>query len=381
MKRTDRTRDTGWIQGRRVVLLLGLCLLGCCVSLWAASSEQLKKSISQEQSRVKQQRSLLQRLTSEERTLYGSLAAIEDKMTGLERGLEQQEQELQRITREANGLAAEFARVEKKHQETVDTLRILLSSLWPVHLSSVQNQLNTHSTWAEVDRQFSWMSDIYHQVEQTLHVLERQSSELKSNLAAQEQAKAKILAKVQEVEQTKNALLSERLVFLNKVQGVRARKLESEEHLQQVLSAIESMQYELKALTDRSFKGFQGRLPWPVSGKVVSTFDLSADPPRRGIGLGLNGPEQVAAVSWGKVVHNDQLRGFGQVVILTHGNDFYTLYAFLSEAPVKVGQNIERGETIGKAGYYPLAKGPGLYFELRSAQKAVNPLQWLSSTR
>jgi murein hydrolase activator len=377
----DRVMGTGGAGGARLALLLWICILGCCGPLWGASSEQLKQSIKQEKGKVQQRQDLLQRLSSEERTLYGNLAAIEDRMAALERGLEQQEQELQRITQEADALAAEFGRVERRQNETVETLRTLLASLWPVHLSSVQNQLYAYSTWAEAERQFTWMSAIYHQVEQALHDLERQNIELSANIEAQEQAKTKLLAKVQEVEKGKDALLSDRLVFLSRVQEVRARKLETEEHLQQVLSAIESMQYELKALTNRSFEGFQGHLPWPVSGKVISGFDTSAEPPRRGIGLALNGPAPIGAVSWGKVVHNDQLRGFGQVVILTHGNDFYTLYAFLSEAPVKVGQNVERGEIIGKAGYYPQAKGPGLYFELRSGPKAVNPLLWLSSVK
>ena len=371
--------ERGWSAGV-AALLIGFCLLGSSVSLWAASSDRLKASIKEEQGKVRQQKDLLQKLTAEERTLYRNLASIEDRMTGLERDLDRQEQELGRIAREAADLETRFGRVKTQQEETAATLRALLGSLWPLHLSSVQDQLSAYSSWAEADRQFTWTSAIYLEIEQSLNELRRQEAELSANLAAQDQARARLMAKVQEVERTKESLLDERLTFLKRVQEVRARKLESEEHLQEILAAIDSMQFELKALTNRSFKGFQGHLPWPVKGRVISGFDLSTDPPRRGIGLALGGAEQVTAVSWGKVVHNDQLRGFGQVVILTHGNDYYTLYAFLSESRVKVGQDVERGEVLGRAGYYPQAKGPGLYFELRSGPKAVNPLLWLSSS-
>jgi septal ring factor EnvC (AmiA/AmiB activator) len=95
------------------------------------------------------------------------------------------------------------------------------------------------------------------------------------------------------------------------------------------------------------------------------------------LSLALNKDDSVRAVSWGKVVYDDQLRGFGRVIIVFHGKDYYSLYAFLSQSRVKVGQKIEKGEIIGQCGYYPRIKGTGLYFELRFRQKAINPLLWL----
>ena len=80
----------------------------------------------------------------------------------------------------------------------------------------------------------------------------------------------------------------------------------------------------------------------------------------------------------GKVVHNDVLRGFGTVLILQHGDDYYSLYAFLGNSPLQVGQDVAGRQQLGTVGYYPAIRGPGLYFELRFKQKAINPEQWLS---
>jgi murein hydrolase activator len=369
-------------RGLCALLLAGVVVLVPFATPFATTPEQLKKTITREKGKAEEQKTLLKRLTSEERTLYKNLAAIEDRMAGLERGLETQKQELVRTAAEANTLNSRLAVLEKQQNETMKAIQSLLRSLWPLHMQSVQTQLNAYSSWADADRQFTWTAAVYQQVEQSFRDIATQSARLTETMAAHEQAKARHLTKLDEIDRTKERLLGERLAFLSRVQEVRAKKLENEENLQNILAAIESMQFELKNLTTtRHFKGQQGAIPWPVTGEVISTFDLAANPPRRGIGLSLKGQEQVAAVSWGKVVHNDQLRGFGQVVILTHGSDFYSLYAFLSESPLKVGQNVERGESVGRAGYYPLARGPGLYFELRSGQKAVNPLQWLSTAK
>ncbi|MCC8193850.1 MAG: peptidoglycan DD-metalloendopeptidase family protein, partial [Deltaproteobacteria bacterium] len=57
--------------------------------------------------------------------------------------------------------------------------------------------------------------------------------------------------------------------------------------------------------------------------------------------------------------------------------EYYSLYMFLSESPLSIGQDVERGETVGTSGFVTSLNGPGLYFELRHHQKAVNPEQWL----
>jgi septal ring factor EnvC (AmiA/AmiB activator) len=74
------------------------------------------------------------------------------------------------------------------------------------------------------------------------------------------------------------------------------------------------------------------------------------------------------------------LRGFGQVVILYHGQQYYTLYAYLAGSSVKVGQDVEKGETIGKAGFYPKAQTSGLYFELRYGKKTLDPESWFKAS-
>ena len=120
-------------------------------------------------------------------------------------------------------------------------------------------------------------------------------------------------------------------------------------------------------------------MPWPASGHVVAKYAPAASPPVNGVGLALNNGDVVKAVSWGKVVHNDILRGMGRVVVLLHDKDYYTVYAYLDESNLKIGQEVKQGQTLGTAGYYPPAKGTGTYFELRHHQKTINPNGWLAA--
>lgn len=122
----------------------------------------------------------------------------------------------------------------------------------------------------------------------------------------------------------------------------------------------------------------KGKTPWPAKGKVVVRYAPNASPPVRGIGMALAANAEVRAVAWGKVVHSDVLRGLGYVVVLMHPKQYYTVYAHLTGSPYKVGQEVKQGAVLGRAGHYPPAGGPGIYFELRSHEKAVNPETWLA---
>jgi septal ring factor EnvC (AmiA/AmiB activator) len=237
--------------------------------------------------------------------------------------------------------------------------------------------LSNLKTWEEVDRQFTWLASIYSTVEEKAETLAEQSQELQHNLKEQRQLKSQISSQIDKIQNTKDKLLQDKLTYLHRMQEVRAKRLAKEEQLKMIQETVKDLQYKLKLLTTRQFAQLKGHIPWPARGNIVVSFSPSANPPQRGLGMALSSKQDIQAVSWGKVVHNDQLRGFGHVVILFHGQDYYSLYAYLSNSRVRTGQDVEKGEILGQAGFYPPAKGPGLYFELRFRQKAINPKVWL----
>ena len=125
---------------------------------------------------------------------------------------------------------------------------------------------------------------------------------------------------------------------------------------------------------------FQGVLPWPADGVVLLKFGrpraAAAAAPPSGIELSLPEGEPVRTVYDGTVAYADPFSGFGNLVIVDHGDRCYSLYGHLASAAVKKGDRIDQGSTVGLAGRNP-SGSPSLYFELRIDGKPVDPLQWL----
>ena len=126
---------------------------------------------------------------------------------------------------------------------------------------------------------------------------------------------------------------------------------------------------------------FQGALPWPADGVVSARFgrqtdQLGAAVLRSGIELSLAEGAPIHAVHDGTVAYAAPFTGYGNLVIVDHGQRSYSLYGFLDTVQVHAGERVEPSTTVGLAGRN-LAGSPCLYFELRVDGQAVDPLQWL----
>lgn len=128
------------------------------------------------------------------------------------------------------------------------------------------------------------------------------------------------------------------------------------------------------------FVKLRGKLPWPASGELARRFGAqSADggTPLRGIFIRA-GAGDVKAVAAGTVVFADWLRGFGNLIIVDHGDHYLSIYGN-NEALLKgVGARVGSGENIASIGSSGGALESGLYFELRHQGQALDPLKWVS---
>jgi len=113
---------------------------------------------------------------------------------------------------------------------------------------------------------------------------------------------------------------------------------------------------------------FRGALDWPVAGRFTRARN----------GIEITAPEgtPVTAVHPGTVDYADAFSGFGNMVIVDHGNNYFSLYGYLGSIEVARGDHVDAGTQLGRVGTAPA--GPaGLYFELRIDGRSVDPLQWL----
>ncbi len=120
---------------------------------------------------------------------------------------------------------------------------------------------------------------------------------------------------------------------------------------------------------------FRGELDWPAAGTVRVRFG-AASATVNGVEIAANEGTPVVSIHEGTVAFAGTFAGFGNLVILDHGAQNFSLYGHLLETAVSGGGRVERGQAIGTAGQ-SLSGQPGLYFELRIDGKAVDPLPWL----
>ena len=126
-----------------------------------------------------------------------------------------------------------------------------------------------------------------------------------------------------------------------------------------------------------------GALPtfrWPVRGKVITTYGAKTNGKSNdGINLAVPEGTPVKAAEDGVVAYSgNELKGYGNLVLVRHSNGYVTAYAHASELLVKRGDSIKRGQVIAKSGQSGEVGSPQLHFEIRKGSSPVDPLQFLN---
>jgi len=131
------------------------------------------------------------------------------------------------------------------------------------------------------------------------------------------------------------------------------------------------------------FGSLRGRLPWPTEGRITAAFGAQVHPRfgtrtfRNGVDIEANEGRDVAAVYGGHVIYTGWFKGYGNLIILDHDNEYYTLYAHMAEIGVREGDDVRQGQRLGTVGDTGSLEGPRLYFEVRYQGKPQDPEQWL----
>ncbi len=156
---------------------------------------------------------------------------------------------------------------------------------------------------------------------------------------------------------------------------------------------LEQAHARLSELIDRSraaaFRGKsvfalqKGHLPFPTRGLVEVGFGKVVNPKFQTVtsqkGLDIRAPEgtPVTAVAPGRVVHAGWFRGYGNLVIVDHGDGYHTLAGHLAGVAKAVGDAVAAGDLLGTVGETGSIKGAYLYFEVRQRGRPLDPAEWL----
>jgi murein DD-endopeptidase MepM/ murein hydrolase activator NlpD len=123
----------------------------------------------------------------------------------------------------------------------------------------------------------------------------------------------------------------------------------------------------------------KGAFVWPVQGKIIGAFGSSKDGLKNdGVNIAAPSGAPVVASADGTVAYaGNELRGFGNMILLRHDGGYVTAYAHNASLLVKKGDKVKRGQTIARVGATGAVFGPQLHFEIRKGTQPVDPMTFL----
>lgn len=217
------------------------------------------------------------------------------------------------------------------------------------------------------------MADLLAERRQEYLILEKDYQTQVRLLSHQQQQRKKLLAGIRE----KKSLAKASLDSLRR----------SAKQLDQKIKSLQNLRQENKKKSSAgSFKAFKGLLKMPVKGKIISSFGLYKNTEfnvmniQSGIDIKADRGSPVHSVMEGEVIYSSWFKGYGNMIIIDHGDHYYTLYAHVEELYKQKGDKVMTDEVIATTGDSGSMSGPGLHFEIRHHGKPVDPVKWLKKS-
>ncbi|WP_447956830.1 murein hydrolase activator EnvC family protein [Vreelandella sp. EE7] len=252
-------------------------------------------------------------------------------------------------------------------------LKLLLNQSDPAQLDRMQAYLNrlTRARQQKLD-DIAQLDSALAETENELDARQTRLAALTDELEAQSEKLAETSAERQSVVATlddRYASEADRLADLN----------QTREEAEAQLRRIQAEMAQLAEASPTTHIGrTQGDLPWPVQGAISAGFRGQDGVHYNGIVIEASANTPVTSVHAGRVVFADWMRGFGNLLIIDHGDQVMTLYAHMQQFSARPGQQVSRGDEIGRVGNSGGQSRAALYFEVRNRGEPINPQRWIA---
>ncbi|MBD0291397.1 MAG: peptidoglycan DD-metalloendopeptidase family protein [Thermoleophilia bacterium] len=340
-------------------------------------------------------------LSSKLEELQSDLARFRARLAALEARYEWQTRHLQRLRRDHAGAQRTLERrlVELYESDDADTLEILLQ------VRSLGELIEKVDFMNEVGRQDRRIARTLARLKAAMRTARERTGKTKDEV---EKATAVLAAKAKEAEAARatlvarqQALAAARADKRGLLTSVKEERHEHEEDLDSLLAASASIAAQIKAAQAAAAQAAAAQtaaspstssdgqpaaqeapapsssgLIWPVSGPVTSGFGLRWGRMHEGIDISAPIGTAVRAAASGRVIIAGWMGGYGNLIVIDHGNGMSTAYGHLSAIWVG-GGSVSQGQAIGAVGCTGSCTGPHLHFEVRINGAPVNPLGYL----
>jgi septal ring factor EnvC (AmiA/AmiB activator) len=327
---------------------------------------------------------------------------ILDKIDTVEQALDNARGQVRQCRAELNDLQARSAATQQRYDSLEKEIRAdeayadqRLVALYKLNwLGRIHLLATAQSFYDFIDRKSALQFILAHD-DALLEKLRNDQIALASLLQQLNASKAEKLAAQTALNRRIKQLAAERAKRNALLDSVRSQKeleqaalealQEAAGKLDKAIGSLEPVSLPARPATPNElFEASKGLLGWPVRGKIISFFGPYRDEKsnivnfRSGINIQAERGEPVRAVSEGNTIYANWFKGFGNMMIIDHGDHYYTVYAHLEEVFKAKGDHVEKGEVIATVGDSGSLIGPALHFEVRHRGKPVDPLQWLN---
>lgn len=207
-----------------------------------------------------------------------------------------------------------------------------------------------------------------------------QVARLRDDLTAQQQRLGALVRETEERRRQLSEQLEAKRAALDAIVRERAAAEQAVRDLEEDSAELEALIQRLQGGVGPQARWSLAAIVWPLRGRVTSRFGLRRHPIFRlrqfhqGVDISAAMGAPVRAAFDGMVLYAGWFGGYGKLVVIDHGDGFSTLYGHLSTIDIGPGQQVTRGQVIGRVGSTGYSTGPHLHFEIRHRGKPINPL-------
>ncbi len=347
-----------------------------------AELEVLRRAIEERRERVAA-------FEREERGLFEAIRAVDDAVAALRQATARAAEEAREAQQEARALEARQQALGVQAERTRGTLGRRAVALYkagalgPVRMVFAEGSLRDRLGRIRLlQRMVDQDERLLARYAEEREALEHARQEAEAAVERRDAARDRLAARRAELESERAGKRS----LLLDVRRDRARERAVLNELEAAARALEETLSRLREAPPAPPAGFaarRGSLELPVVAPVVRRFGRVVDAQyrtetfRKGVDFGAQTGDPVYAVADGTVRFAGWFRGYGKLVILDHGDDYFTVSGHLDAIAVEVGDRVRAGDTLGSAGETGSLSGPRLYFEIRHGGQALDPAEWL----
>lgn len=356
-----------------------------------------RKELQELQNLLLEEQERLEQVSEKERSVLDLLEGTEREIARLR----SQEQKLSKRIKKLRGdIAANKKAIRKKTAELEARRNVLskrLVGLYKLGPTGSVRVLLSSSSISDLQRQRYYLGSILEEDAARVREYKALIDELSRLETELESQRRELETKQEDLQKNRDAALIERDNRLKIVRSVRREKANYEQVVTELADQSARLELLLETIGKRiksralmqgkagslQFADYRGSLLPPVPGKVLSRFGRSVNQRfgtvtfNNGVEFAAQPGDRIEAVYGGVVIFADRFKGYGNLLIIDHGDNFYTLYAHCRDLKKQVGDPVEAREVVATVGDSGSLKGPSCYFEIREKGQALNPAGWL----